>query len=1114
MRAIYHSVMQGVSGGIWVCAVALAPFATAESPEADTFFNEQVMPVLQKNCISCHGPEEQKSGLRLDSLAQLFVKSAVIPGDTASSRLIQAVHYENVDLQMPPEGKLSDESIAILERWVTEGTPWPGTTVDAAQAEAKSIIATSIADEPKYWAFRAPEMPTVPEVSDAAWSANPIDAFIHHKLGEKGLSPSPEADRRTLIRRLYLDVLGLAPTPKEVETFLNDPAPDAYEKLVDHVLASPHYGERWARHWLDVVGFAETDGFETNIPRPNAWRYRDYVIRALNEDLPYTQFIKEQLAGDAMNADMATGYLVAGPWDRVKSPDIVLTKNQRDGELHDMVNRTSAAFLGLTAGCAKCHDHKFDPISQRDYFQLRAIFSGVQHGEREIRPADYDERMAKAERIRAQITELDSKLADYRPQATLGLTCIDDDGPLFQLSGAPSVSMLRRPLGRASVAKSKQGPGESYLYWEGVANTDHFSWNLDATGEHQIWLSWIAGEDRSHKVSYILDQDGNRATTDDQTTLATVNHHKMANQEDEVTKGWRWGGFYDGGVHTLQSTARIFLRTLEDGRIVSADLIALAPVTTGAATMPTTRPQIRPAVSHKGNEERFSTIEATALRMVILGTNNGNDVCIDELEVYSTGDSPTNIALASAGATPSASSQYTNNTKHKTIHLNDGKFGNDFSWIPGEKGEAWAQVDFAAPHAINRLVWARDRKGQFDDRLATDYRVEVRTPTGEWLVVASSLDRAPYGRRNPATAPFALVGLNDDAQQQLDTLLAQKPELDAALKELTTFPRIYGGKFVKAEPTNFLYRGDPMEERDPVNPGGINQVGEPLQLASETPEQARRVAFADWVADADNPLTARVMVNRIWHYHFGRGIVETPSDFGAMGSRPSHPELLDWLALTFIQDGWKPKSVHRRILLSQTYRQSSTPREEAMAIDAGTFYLWRFPPRRLEAEPIRDTVLQTSGVLDLAMGGPGYEVFKPNDNYVRVYDPKVEFGPAEWRRMIYQMKPRMEQDETFGIFDCPDGGQNQPKRTISTTPLQALNMLNSPFMMQQAKLFAERLAEAADEPVAQAEQAFVLAYNRAPDAEERAASAAFIAEHGLDLFCRAIYNTNEFLYLN
>ena len=274
----------------------------------------------------------------------------------------------------------------------------------------------------------------------------------------------------------------------------------------------PHYGERWARHWLDVVGFAETDGFETNVPRPNAWPYRDYVIEALNSDMPYTQFIKEQIAGDALGADRATGYLVAGPWDKVKSPDIVLTKNQRDGELHDMVNRTTAGFLGLTAGCAKCHDHKFDPITQRDYYQVRAFFEGVQHGERQMRPADYEERLAKAKDVAKEKAAVAGKLASYAPKATLDLTVVDDDGPLFQLAGAPRTALLVRPMAYGVMGKSDIDPGQRYAIWAANTNQTLFAWQPDAEGEHQVYVSWSVDKDRCKKVSYVLDADGNPAT--------------------------------------------------------------------------------------------------------------------------------------------------------------------------------------------------------------------------------------------------------------------------------------------------------------------------------------------------------------------------------------------------------------------------------------------------------------------------------------------------------------------------------------------------------------------------------------------------------------------------
>ena len=1095
-------------------AIAAGSTAIAQPPTPEAFFGQQVLPVLQANCIQCHGPEKQKSGLRLDSLGRILLKAAVVPGDAESSRIVQAIRYADESLQMPPDGKLPDEAIAALEQWVRQGTPWPGTTVEAAQAEAQRIAAATIAGEPKYWAFRMPVKQATPAVADAAWAENPIDAFVYQKLAEKNMAPSPEADRRTLIRRIYLDVLGLAPAPEEVDAFVADPDPQAYEKLVDRVLASPHFGERWARHWLDVAGFAETSGFETNVPRPNAWRYRDYVIRAINDDIPYTRFIKEQLAGDAFGADVGTSFLVAGPWDQVKSPDIVLTKNQRDGELHDMVNRSTAAFLGLTAGCAKCHDHKFDPISQRDYYQLRAVFAGVNHGERESRPADYDERLANAEAVAREKSALAGRLAEFSPKATLDLTAIDDEGPLFQLAGAPSTTLLVRPVEHGVMEKTDTYPGERYAIWAANTNQNLFAWNPAAAGEMQVFVSWSADKDRCTKVAYVLDADGNPATTDDQTVMATVNQQRLASQEENATAENAWSGFFDAGRHTFSPQSVVLLRSDDNQGRVTADLIALRPAADGVESeAPAGRPQLRPALDYRQNEDRFDPITATALRFTIHAANQ-HTACIDELEVFSAGEASANVALATAGAVPSASSEY-GNEKHLIKHLNDGLFGNDHSWIPkeGDANPGWAQIDFPTPQTINRVVWGRDRDGQFKDRLATQYTIEAQTADGAWHTVATAYDRAPFGIKTPPI-PTYVTGLDAATQTQLAELLKKQDALEATYATLMDFPKIYAGQFEQPEPTHFLYRGDPMAERATVNPGGIAQVGTPLQLASDAPEQQRRLELAEWIASDTNPLTARVMANRIWHYHFGRGIVETPSDFGAMGARPTHPELLDWLAVTFMEDGWRPKALHRRILLSRTYRQSSTPQPDAMQRDAGAIYLWRFPPRRLEAEPIRDTVLQTSGVLNLAMGGPGYNVFEDNDNYVRVYKPKETFGPEEWRRMIYQYKPRMEQDETFGIFDCPDGAQNQPKRNESTTPLQALNMLNSPFMNQQADLFAKRLAEEAQEPAAQAERAFELAYAREPEPEEQAASAAFIQEHGLGLFCRAIYNTNEFLYLN
>lgn len=814
----------------------------------------------------------------------------------------------------------------------------------------------------RHWSFQPLARPAVPIVSsppsgaEASGAANPIDCFIRAGLEAEGLQPSAEADRRTLARRLYFDVLGLPPTPEEIDEFVNDPDPAAYERLVERLLASPHMGERWARHWLDVVRFAESHGFEMNQPRPNAWPYRDYVIRAFNEDLPYDRFIIEQLAGDALGADAATGFLVGGPWDQVKSPDPVLTAQQRADELHDMVATTGSAFLGLTVGCARCHAHKFDPISQVDYYAMTAALAGTQHGERRIRPADWLVRQQQAEQDRRQLATVSAKHARLEP--------------LAQLPPA-----------------------------------------------------------------------------------ATAN--------------------------------------------------ARSPVRTEA------------------NIDRFAPVVASRLRFTILGTVSGSEPCLDELEVFATGESPRNIALAGEGTKVAVSSTLPGHAIHQPQHINDGKYGNSHSWISNEMGGGWVELAFAKPVEIERVVWSRDRTDppQFRDRLAMRYEIATSRDGQTWQTVASSWDRASPGQATQSlSANFA--GLTSDEAAERRRLENERRELTARIEQLTAERPLYAGVFAMPAATHRLQRGDPMQPREPVMPGGLSRFGGELPGLADAPESERRLALARWIASPQNPLTARVIVNRLWQHHFGTGIVSTPSDFGLNGARPSHPELLDWLASELIApaDGgprWSLKHIHRLILLSATYRQASSANATGMARDAQARLLWRFSPRRLEAEAIRDAMLAISGRLDRSLGGPGFDLFEPNTNYVKVYTPKRELGPDTFRRMIYQSKPRMQLDDTFGAFDCPDAGQIAPRRSSSTTPLQALNLLNSPFVLQQAGFLAERLQqEAGDDLPRQISRAFMLAFGREPSDEESDAAVRLVSEHGLALFCRALFNANELLMVD
>lgn len=838
-----------------VSTLAAIPSQSAAPPDVTL----QAGVVLAGRCLSCHSTDKTAGGVDLSTQAGAKAAGVVGVSDPQKNRLLRAV----VSGKMPPSGKLPADQIATLTAWVKAGAPYPRT----------GLKTVSLPDQP-LWSLQPIRRAQPPTSRWDKLARNPIDRFLFKKQAEKGLAPSQPASRLALIRRVTVDLTGLPPTPEEVDTFLADRSPDAYEKVVDRLLASSAYGERWGRHWLDVVRFGESHGYEQNHLRPNAWPYRDYVIKSLNEDKPFDQFIREQLAGDAVGkgdpwAEVATGFLVAGVHDTVGNQAEEGRRQQRANDLDDIVSTTGEAFLGLTVGCAKCHDHKFDPIPQRDYYRLAAVFAGVRHGERTL--------------------------------------------------GAPA------------------GNGSRRL-------------------------------------------------------------------------------------------------------------------------------------------EQFDPVRARFIRFTITATSDGAEPCLDELEVYgSEGDR--NLALASNGAKATASSLLPGYPIHQIPHLNDGGLGNDRSWISSERGKGWAQIELPAPALVSRVIWSRDGSPtpRFRDRVPTAYRVEVSEDGAAWKTVAQN-------RPGPATA----VG----------------PGMP-----------VFAGQFGKPDPVHFLTRGDVMQRGEELQPGALSRLPAlPADLSAKT-EPERRLALASWLTDPRNPLTSRVLVNRIWHYHFGRGLVGTPSDFGHNGEKPSHPELLDWLAANLMDHGWKLKRLHRLIVTSYAYRQSSEADPKRQAIDAGNQFLWRMPLRRLEAEAVRDAVLTTSGKLDRRMGGPGYPLFKYRVVNVAIYEPLEEFGPETWRRGVYRQAARAIRDDLLGSLDCPESSQRTPRRESTTTALQALSLLNGSFMNQQAGFLAERVRkEAGDTPQAQVNRGFRLAFGRSPNAQEGAAGVELVRKHGLEALCRALLNANEFLY--
>ena len=923
--------------------LTLAEIARCDEPleraATSVDYERQIRPIFLEKCLSCHGEETQESHLRLDRRSSILRggdsgEPAIVAGKAEQSHLIHLVSGREAGKRMPPDeaDRLSEEQIQLLRDWIDQGAEFP-----IADDQARERHDGSPADKDEgssHWSFQ-PLAEIVPPENASQWGTNEVDQFIVQGLMERALKPNPPATRQELIRRIYLDMLGLPPTPEEIQSFVDDRSPGAAELLIEHVLASSSYGERWARYWLDLVRFAETNGFETNRERPNAWPYRDYVIRAFNEDKPYDQFVREQIAGDSLGVPEATAYLVAGPYDLVKSQDVNLTLMQRQNELDDIIGTTTTVFMGLTVGCARCHNHKFDPIRQSDYYALQAIFAGIQHGDRT---------MPLSESQQTELTQLDAQI----------------------------VACMRQ--------------------------------------------------------------------------------------------------------------LKVFLK--ETGHM-------------------------RPSVNALGNEEIFEPVQARFVRMTIQATNAA-EPCIDELEVFS---GTVNVALSAMGAKASCSSTLPGHAIHKLEHVNDGRFGNSRSWISNESGAGWVQIELPNTVSIQRIAWARDREGKFADRLATRYRIEVACEPDKWTEVASSLDRVPFAGGSASEPEYDFDQFSLEEAERGRQLLAERKQCEERRARLNASATVYAGKFQQPGPTHRLFRGEPLEKREIVAPNTVASLGR-LAISESTSESDRRMALADWIASKQNPLTARVIVNRIWQYHFGKGLVTTPSDFGRAGVRPSHPELLDWLAGDLMKHGWSIKHIHRLILNSATYQQSSAPRHDAIQADAGTDWWWRFPPRRLDAEPIRDSILFVSGVLDSTMYGPGFSAFEVELENVRHYFPKKNYGPDDWRRMIYMTKVRLERESVFGVFDCPDAATSVPRRGRSTTPLQALNLFNSQFLLQQAEIFAQRLrAECGDDPTRQVTRAFWLCFGRAPDAIEGSESNKFVTTEGLAAFCRALFNSNEFVFL-
>ena len=907
----------------------LSPAATAAepAPRGVEFFEKKIRPVLVEHCYRCHSAEAQvkklRGGLRLDTRAGVHKGGdsgpAVVPGKPEKSLLIKALKHDG-DVKMPSQQKkLPDSVIADFEAWVRMGAPDP--------RDGKTASGFSVEKGRSYWAFQPPHRHPAPKVKAADWPARELDCFVLAEQEKRGLRPVRPATRAELIRRASFDLTGLPPTPEEVEAFEADPAPDAYEKVIERLLASPHYGERWGRHWLDVARYTDDLGGTVGpVPAPNSFRYRDWVIDALNRDLPYDRFVRLQLAGDLVTepaddwVERLGGLGFQGLGQRFSGNAVGMVKKKAADELDDRVDTVTRSLLGLTLSCARCHDHKFDPIPQADYYSLAAAYNGARWP---VQVALASPRDVEA------LTKWQAEVAALRSK------------------------VQRLPAGEARRLGREELPRiASYLL---------AAWELNV----------LARQKRPADVSAIA-------------------------RREKLVPAFlaRWARALSGGKPF----------PLLDEWHAEAERAAKEAPAGGAVVAP------------RALRERAEAVRVKVARALVLQ----------------------------------------------------------------------AEVEREA----NRKKGRRRKVPQPEETLLRVFLLNDNAPFKPAGKEAEALLSGPLRERHEANVAA------------LERLTKTSPP--APLKA----PGVNGG----GQPMRINVRGNPERLGDEAPPGFLQVLRPPGQARGKA---FTRLDLADAIASRDNPLTARVWVNRVWHHHFGRGIVATPGNFGALGARPTHPGLLDTLAVRFMEAGWSTKWLHREIMLSSTYRLGSANDDGNAARDADNHFLWRMAPRRLDFEAWRDAMLAVSGTLDRRMGGSAGQAGKGRRGQLHPDDP------ANARRTVYSFVSRFEPNPTLTLFDFPEPNVTSERRGVTTVPQQQLFALNSPFALAQAKAFAARVERERKGEKERIERAWRLAYGRAPTDREIELSQGFLreADEGekrtpWERLCHAILATNEFAFVH
>ena len=960
-------------------AVVLSEPVKAQEVAGMEFFEKKVRPILVERCYECHSSEKKiKGGLHLDT-AEGWRKGgdtgpAVIPGEVEKSLLIKAIRYHDPDMQMPPKNKLPEGEVAVLEQWVKQGAPDPRT-----HSVKLSKTGMSFDEGRKFWSYQLPKKAAVPAVKDTAWPRTEVDKFLLAKLEEKQLKPNNDTDRATLARRVYLDLIGLPPTPEQIDAFVQDKSPDSFVKLVDGLLASPHFGERWGRHWLDVVRYAESVTLRGLVYK-EAWRYRDYVIDSFNKDIPFNQLVQEHVAGDLMTGSVeerqhhiiGTGFLAMGNTTLEEQDKKQLAMDVVDEQL-DTIGK---AFMGQTFGCARCHDHKFDPISTKDYYAMAGILRSTKSLETanvsrwvEVGMPLSSEEESKALQREKQIASLEAEIkalkAKQNKAAVATLDKATEKNPSVLLpENLPGIVVDDEQAKKVGEWKhsvySKYFVGSGYLHdmnEDKGKKTLTFVPDIKKTGNYEVRLAYVPAQNRATSVPVTI------LTADGEVVL-------QVNQQAEPNI---LGRFVSLGKHRFEKSGAGFVLVSNEGTdgIVVADAVQFIPV------------------------EELTT------------------------------PAPATVADAKTSPVPEKAKRTKKDKK--------------------------------------AVVAAKDSKTE---------------------------DAVPFSSEELKQKEAELKRLTDAG--------AARPKVMSVMEEANpadTFVHI---------------RGSVHSLGDKV-PRGFARVATYGDMPAIPEKQSGRREFSEWLSSKDNPLTARVYVNRTWHWLFGEGLVRSVDNFGTTGERPSHPELLDYLAVKFMDEGWSTKKLVRELVLSRVYQLSSTDSPAAYQADPENRLLARANRRRMEAEQIRDAMMTFSGQLKLDMGGPTIKAGTSAD-----YNYKHE----ETRRSIYLPVFRNSLPEIFEAFDFADPSMVTGRRNTSTVAPQALYLMNHPFVLAQSQFAAKRLLAEPMDDSARIELAYRRAMGRPPTSTERDLALKYVTqnaaqrEEAWSQLCQALFASLDFRYLN